>query len=282
MSVATQCGISRIGIPVGARSAWLAQLLDSLLAERQGLDVEIVAGLEGCDLAIELEGQAFPEHQGKRVRPYAGEKLPDPDQWHYSADSVVWRGASVRHGLLVAVQAGRAFVLAPVRDLALPEGLIEIVLAAVAAAQACGVTPQAIRRGLEAWRSQFDRLELCGDRLGVQIWSDNACPDEGALLQALEAFERKVTLVTGGPGFQPQLDLEAIRSRTNRVLMLPGTPMSTLRLWEIALQAEPTLDLAEALHLGVDRTSVGGVLLVAPGCVQGQELVCRLGGALAS
>jgi len=282
VSVATSCGISRIGIPVGSRSSWLAQLLDCLLAERTGLDVEVVAGVEGCDLAIELDGHVFPGHQGKRVRPFAGEKLPDPNQWHYSADSVVWRGASIRHGLLVVVQAGRAFVLSPLRELALPEGLTEIVLAAVAAAQACGVAPQAIRRGLETWRAQFDRLEHNGDRHGVQIWSDNACVDGASLLQALDAFERKVTLVAGGPGFQPMMDLEQVRTRVNRVLMLPGTPMSALKLWEVALQAVPTSDLREALILGVERTSVGGVLLVAPGCVQGQELVHKFGEALSA
>ncbi|MEN9354700.1 MAG: hypothetical protein RL318_2025, partial [Fibrobacterota bacterium] len=194
--------------------------------------------------------------------------------------AVVWRGASIRHGLLVVVQAGRAFVLSPVRELALPDGLTEIVLAAVAAAQACGVTPQAIRRGLEAWRAQFDRLEHCGDRLGVQIWSDNACSEPSAMLESLEAFERKVTLVAGGPGFQSMLDLEQIGARTNRVLMLPGTPMAALKLWEASLQAVPTSSMKEALQLGVERTSVGGVLLVAPGCVQGQELVRKLGEAL--
>lgn len=280
MSTAVSCGIARIGIPVSARSGWLSQLLDCMLAERRGLDVEVVSGVEGCDLAIELEGHCFPEHQGKRVRPFAGEKLADPNLWHYSPDAIVWRGASVRHGLLVVVQAGRAFVLAPVRELALPDGLTEIVLAAVAAAQACGVTPQSIRRGLEIWRSQFDRLERCGDRLGVQIWSDNACSEPSAMLESLDAFERKVTLVAGGPGFQSMIDLEQIGARTNRVLMLPGTPMSALKLWEAALQAVPTLSLKEALQLGVERTSVGGILLVAPGCVQGQELVQRIGEAL--
>jgi UDP-N-acetylmuramoylalanine-D-glutamate ligase len=214
------------------------------------------------------------------VRPHAGDKLPDPDQWQYSAESVVWRGASVRHGLLVTVQSGRAFVLAPLRELALPEGMTEIVLAAVAAALACSVAPQSIRRGLETWRSRFDRLELCGERHGVQVWIDHACTDEAALEQALDAFERKVTLVVGGPSFRSPVDLDLVRTRTNRVLMLPGTPMSTLRLWEAALQASPTSDLREALHLGIERTSVGGALLVAPGCVQGQELVLKLGEAM--
>jgi len=184
----------------------------------------------------------------------------------------VWRGASVRHGLLVAVQAGRAFVLTPVRELALPEGMIDFVLAAVATSQALGIEPQGIRRGLDAWRKGFERLKLAGERQGVQIWDDSRCDSDIELMQALQTFERKVTLVTGGSDFQSSIDPELLRHFANRVFLLPGTPANLVRSWTLALQATLTSDLREAVQLGLDRTSAGGAVLIAPACSSGQEL----------
>jgi UDP-N-acetylmuramoylalanine-D-glutamate ligase len=270
----TSTGISRIGLPGSRHNTWLGQILSVILRENKREGVALLPAGEVCDLAIDMDGHGLPHHSGKLVRrsPDVDTGIPDPNQWHFSPDAIVWRGASVRHGLLVAVQAGRAFVLTPVRELALPEGMIDFVLAAVATSQALGIEPQGIRRGLDAWRKGFERLKLAGERQGVQIWDDSRCDSDIELMQALQTFERKVTLVTGGSDFQSSIDPELLRHFANRVFLLPGTPANLVRSWTLALQATLASDLREAVQLGLDRTSAGGAVLIAPACSSGQEL----------
>ena len=274
MKATTSTGISRIGLPGSRHNTWLGQILSVILRENRREAVALLPSGEACDLAIDMDGHGLPHHTGKLVRrsPDVDTGIPDPNQWHFSSDAIVWRGASVRHGLLVAVQAGRAFVLTPVRELALPEGMIDFVLAAVATSQALGIEPQGIRCGLEAWRKGFERLKLAGERQGVQIWDDSRCDSDFELMQALQTFERKVTLVSGGPDFGSTIDPELLRHFANRVFLLPGTPVSLVRSWGLALQATLVTDLREALQLSLDRTSAGGAVLVAPACRHGQEL----------
>jgi UDP-N-acetylmuramoylalanine-D-glutamate ligase len=273
--VKTACltGAASVGIPLGRNSRWLQEILETILRENGRQDVRLVMDGGACDLAIDLEGDGLPSHQGKRVRLCREEDcVPDPDEWQFSPETIVWRGASVRHGLMVVVQAGRAFVLSPLRELGIPEGVVEVALAAVAAAQALGVEPTGIRDGLLTWRKAFARLRPCGERLGVRAWDDSSCQDEYETLRALRCFDRKVTLVAGGPDFDPDFDPETVLAHANRIFLLPETPLAVRRMWETVLQAQTAKSAREAVRLGLDRTSAGGTLLVSPGSRTAENL----------
>jgi UDP-N-acetylmuramoylalanine-D-glutamate ligase len=262
--------VTTVGILPCERADWVREILAAVLAQSLRPELRLVVGEGEEGFVVDLDGTAT-RREGTLVRPLPDvvPSVPDPDQWYFSADTVVWRGASVRYGLVVAIQAGRAFVLAPLRELELPEGLVECVLAAVAAAQALGIDPQAIRSGLSAWRKGFRRLRLVGEFQGVRIWDDRACRSGEELRRSLAAFGRKVTLISGGEDFLGDVETDFVRLHANRVLLFPGTPTQVQRLWGAALQAASTDEAREALILGLERTSVGGSLLIAPGCPSG-------------
>ncbi len=278
MRTATLSAIASIGLPTGPYASWFRDIVAAVLRQNSRTGVEFVPCGRASDLAVDMDGLGLPAHQGKVVRLCLdGETgLPDPGRWYFSPSSIVWRGASVRHGLLVAVQKGRAFVLSPLRSLGLPEGMVNVVLAAVATCLALDIEPSGIRDGFMAWRQDFSRLRRRGERLGVSAWDDSAGRSGTELLQALRAFDRKVTLVTGGPDFQPSFDPEMVRAYANRVFLLPGTPEATARIWETLAQAEMTASAREALHLGLERTAAGGELLVSPGCAAREDLYSLL------
>ena len=267
MKTANLTGTASVGIPLGHNSQWLQEILETILRENGRQGIRFVTDGSPCDLAIDLEGDGLPTHQGKRVRLCREEEdcVPNPDEWQFSPETIVWRGASLRHGLMVVVQAGRAFVLSPLRELGIPDGMVDIVLAAVATAQALGVEPTGIRTGLLSWRKEFSRLRSRGERLGVRAWDDSFCQDEYEMLRALRCFNRKVTLVVGGPDFDPDFDPETVLAHSNRILLLPETPLAVRRMWETVLQAQTAKNARDAIRLGLDRTSAGGTLLVSPG-----------------
>jgi len=253
-----------------------AHLLRRLVAESStpGRVPEIVEISEGrslpaaCDCLVEA-GEVRPGDAsvpGVRQDSSHGDATLD---WSWSVERPVWRGAYVRHGLIVAADCGRAHVLGPVRSLRIPGSRhVEAVLPAVAAALSWGIEPRALRDALFSWTGPEHMLQWCGEAGGVTLFDDAAtCTAEG-LDRALDAFDQKTTLVTGGLGFHAGFELlDKIRSRTSRVVLLPGTPEWVATTWGRLADAVVAVDLADAALEARERTLAGGQVLFCPACL---------------
>ncbi|MCB9496988.1 MAG: hypothetical protein H6686_08920 [Fibrobacteria bacterium] len=253
-----------------------AHLLRRLTSEALGAGraPEILEVAEGralpasCDCLVETAGTRPTDLGMPGVRQDDGLVEASLD-WAWSVDRPVWRGAYIRHGLIVAADCGRAHVLGPVRALRIP-GVrhVQAVLPAVAAALSWGVDPRALREPLFSWTGPEHMLQWRGEIGGVALFDDAAsCTAEG-LDRALDSFDQRLTLVTGGLGFHAGFELlDKIRSRSSRVVLLPGTPNWVATTWGRLADAVTCLDLADAALEARDRTLAGGQVLFCPGCL---------------
>ncbi len=74
----------------------------------------------------------------------------------------------------------------------------ENVMAAVLAAQLCGVDREAIRRGVEKFRGLPHRCEWVGEVDGVGYYDDSKGTNVGAVVRALQSFDPPIVLIAGG------------------------------------------------------------------------------------
>ena len=204
------------------------------------------------------------------VRPCEAREIPGESilDWSWSLDRPVWKGAYLRHGLLIAANEGRAHVLGPVRNLRIP-GMrhLEAVLPAVAAALSWGIDPKVLRELVFSWTGPAHSLQWAGLNRGISMFDDGACCTSEGLARALSVFDQKVTLVTGGPGFHAGFELlERVRSGTSRIVLLPGTPDWIVSAWSQLSDVRRAADLKTAAVLALECTPAGGQVLFSPGC----------------
>lgn len=221
-----------------------------------------------CDCLVEA-GEVRPGDLGvPGVRQDRSDEETGLD-WSWSLDRPVWRGAYVRHGLLVAADCGRAHVMGPVRSLRVPGSRhIEAVLPAIAAALSWGVAPADLRETLFSWTGPEHMLQWKGERNGVTLFDDCATCTADGLDRALNAFDQRVVLVTGGLGFHAGFELlDKIRTKTARVVLLPGTPEWVATTWGRMAGAVSCDDLADAARIAREQALAGAQLLFCPGCL---------------
>lgn len=220
--------------------------------------------------AIRPELEGFPG-----VRPALDIDVPGASalDWSWSEDRPVWRGAYLRHGLLIAADQGRAHVLGPVRNLRIPgKRHLEAVLPAVAAALSWGVEARTIRELVFAWTGPAHSLQWAGQNRGATLFDDSAsCTSEG-LARALSAFDQPVTLVTGGASFHAGFELlDSVRTQALRIVLLPGTPEWISTAWSRLADVRTAHDLAASATLSLECTPAGGQILFSPGCFPRSE-----------
>lgn len=223
-----------------------------------------------CDFLVEADATrpdlaGFPGVRPATERELPGESILD---WSWSIDRPVWRGAYLRHGLLIAADEGKAHVLGPVRNLRIP-GVrhLEAVLPAVAAALSWGVDPRVIRELVFAWRGPAHTLEWAGQNRGATLFDDSSCCTSDGLSRSLSLLDQRVTLVVGGAGFHAGFELiDSVRDRAARLVLLPGTPDWIRTTWSNLADVRVAESLPHAALASLECTPAGGQILFSPGC----------------
>jgi UDP-N-acetylmuramoylalanine-D-glutamate ligase len=221
------------------------------------------------------------------LRSLSDGEAPDASvlDWSWSVDRPVWRGAYLRHGLLIAADEGRANVLGPVRNLRVPgRRHLEAVLPAVAAAASWGADAKFLREAVFSWTGPAHSLQWAGQNRGTTLFDDSAsCTSEG-LARSLGAFDHPVTLVAGGTGFHAGFELfDTVRANALRVVLLPGTPEWIQTTWAKLADVRSCSDIGSAARLALECTPAGGQILFSPGCFPREDGlgVARRGDAFA-
>ncbi|MEN9306672.1 MAG: UDP-N-acetylmuramoyl-L-alanyl-D-glutamate synthetase [Fibrobacterota bacterium] len=246
------------GIPVGGRAPEILEASPGR-AIPNSADFVVEADATRPDLL------GTPGVRSAEAREIPGESVLD---WSWSLDRPVWKGAYLRHGLLIAANEGRAHVLGPVRNLRIPGTRhLEAVLPALAAALSWGVDPKTLRELVFSWTGPSHTLQWAGHNRGITLFDDGSCCTSEGLARALGMFDQKVTLVTGGPGFHAGFELlERVRSGASRIVLLPGTPDWIVSAWSQLSDVRRAADLKVAAVLARECTPAGGQVLFSPGC----------------
>jgi UDP-N-acetylmuramoylalanine--D-glutamate ligase len=148
---------------------------------------------------------------------------------------------------------------------------VENVLAALAAAVACGADPASLRETVVGFEPVEHRLEFVTEISGVKFYNDSKATSVDATLKALEAFRDdvgKVVLILGGRGKQaPYAPLAELVREAVRKLILIGEDAATIEKELGALAAhERATDMRDAVGRAFAAAQAGDTVLLAPAC----------------
>ncbi len=181
-------------------------------------------------------------------------------------------GAVMEDGRLVLRHPDREEPIMAVSEVTLPgRHNLENVLASASIAAHCGVSVEAIARGVAGFSGLPHRLEMVGEHGGVRYYNDSKATNVGATMRALEAFEAPVVLMLGGydKGGEFELLGEAIaRPGRVRALVTFGKAGDDIagRLEAAAPRTVRSGGLAEAVRAAAGCAQPGDIVLLAPAC----------------
>jgi len=179
-------------------------------------------------------------------------------------------GVFVRDGWIVAKLNGHVEPICPVVEIALRgQHNVENALAAAACALWTGMAPEAIRRGIAAFRGVEHRIERVWDDRGVVFYNDSKGTNVASTIKALESFTEPIVLIAGGKGkgqdFGPLA--EAARGRIRHAVLI-GEDRGKIRgsLAAAGVGIEDASTMEEAVRLARSAARVGDVVLLSPAC----------------
>jgi len=144
----------------------------------------------------------------------------------------------------------------------------ENILAASLASAVCGVLPSVTQEVIERFGGLPHRVEWVRAWRGIDFYDDSKGTNVGAVLKALESFDRPVLLLLGGRdklGSYASL-AEAMRAGGKGAFVFGE---AAPRIQEALQQATPTRsfkDLEGAFHAAVSQAVEGDVVLLSPAC----------------
>ncbi|HET7875419.1 MAG TPA: UDP-N-acetylmuramoyl-L-alanine--D-glutamate ligase [Methylomirabilota bacterium] len=179
-------------------------------------------------------------------------------------------GVFLRDGWILAKLNGHVEEICPVAEIPLRgQHNVENVLAATACALWTGMAPQAIRRGIGAFRGVAHRIERVYDDRGAVFYNDSKGTNVASTIKALESFTEPVVLIAGGKGkgqdFAPLA--AAARGRVRHAVLI-GQDRDQLRavLEAAGIPCEDAPSMEEAVRAARARARVGDVVLLSPAC----------------
>jgi UDP-N-acetylmuramoylalanine--D-glutamate ligase len=190
----------------------------------------------------------------------------------FSVQQELGEGLFLRGRDLVSKTADGERVLMNRDDLKL-QGLhnVENVLAAAAAALACGVAPDSLRETVRDFRPVEHRLEEVAEITGVRFYNDSKATSVDATIKALEAFADDpgmIVLILGGRGkkapYKPLAEL--VKARVRKMILIgEDAPTIEREIGEVA-PFEQATTMADAVHRGYAAAQRGDIVLLAPAC----------------
>lgn len=145
---------------------------------------------------------------------------------------------------------------------------IENALAASLIAYHCGIDIPVMKGSLQEFKGLKHRVELSGEIRGVKFYNDSKGTNIGAVIKALESFDRGVILILGGKdkgGDFSALREYIIKSVKGIVAIGEAKAKITKRLGDIVLIVEAE-DMNDAVKKAFSMAERGDAVLLSPGC----------------
>lgn len=145
---------------------------------------------------------------------------------------------------------------------------IENMMAAIAAAELAGISPEVIEKTLENFKALPHRLEFVRELNGVRYFDDSKGTNVGAVAMSLASFEDPVILILGGKDKGGDYKvLRALIKNKARALVLIGEAKEIIRAaLEATVHMEDAASMQEAVLRCRDLAKEGDVVLLSPAC----------------
>ena len=146
----------------------------------------------------------------------------------------------------------------------------ENAMAAIAMAEAFGVSKEEIITGLKAFRAVEHRIEYVCEKRGVRFYNDSKGTNPDAAIKGIEAMDRPTYLIGGGYDKNSTYDewIEAFGGKVKKLVLIGQTKE---KIAECA-KAHGFLDycfandLKEAMDICYDDAKEGDAILLSPAC----------------
>lgn len=141
--------------------------------------------------------------------------------------------------------------------------------AAVAAARALGIAPQAIRSGLERFQPLAHRMALAGEVGGVRFYDDSKGTNVGAAVTALLGLtESKGVLIAGGRDKHGSYEalVAALRERGRAAVLLGEAAPRIFDAIGGAVPVEHASSMEDAVRRAARLAQPGDAVLLSPAC----------------
>lgn len=172
-------------------------------------------------------------------------------------------------GMLIVRDGARVLDLIRASELPLP-GLhnIENALCAALAAHLCGAPVKALGEGLRDFPGVEHRIELCGERGGVQFYNDSKATNVDSLEKALRSFTQPIVLIAGGRDKNSDYSVvdDLVRTRVARLISLGEAAPLVERAWGGYVPFERASSMADAVQRAARIAQPGQVVLLSPAC----------------
>lgn len=181
-------------------------------------------------------------------------------------------GLFLRGNELVCRASGKEKVLSDRGEIQI-RGLhnVENILAASAAALACGVSPESLRETIRNFKGVEHRIEFVAEIGGVRFYNDSKATSVDAAVKSVTALgesEGKTVLILGGRGKNaPYEPLAELIRNSVRSLVLIGEDADNI---EAQLRGTAPImrvgSMGEAVACSFDAAESGDAVLLAPAC----------------
>jgi len=162
----------------------------------------------------------------------------------------------------------------PTRGIKLP-GIhnIENIMAAILAARWCGCPTDVISAAIEEFHGLPHRMELVGDKYGVEFINDSKGTNVDAVVRALEAFSKPVILLLGGRNKGGSFSVLSglIKERVKELVLFGEAREEIGRNIGLVVKTKSVSNLGEAAEIAWKDSSPGDVVLLSPGCASFDE-----------
>lgn len=145
---------------------------------------------------------------------------------------------------------------------------IENVLAALLAADACGVADDCARRAVGSFKPVEHRIETVALIGGIEFVNDSKATNVDSAIKAVEAFAGPVVLILGGrdKGAPYESLVEAMRNRVVHAVLIGEAREKIARAIGNRIPTSAAGSMDEAVRAAVEHASPGAVVLLSPAC----------------
>lgn len=192
-----------------------------------------------------------------------------PHIYWFSRQKRVAEGAFLLDGEIIFRANGSETVVARRSDIPLRgEHNLENVLAGCAVSYLAGAPVAAIANGVKTFRAVEHRLEFVAEVSGVEFYNDSKATNVDATLKAIEAFPGPLTIILGGKDKgSPYTPLvEPLRQRARLAILIGSAAGRIAEALGGAVPVEQAGTLERAVHLAMEFSRSGDVVLLAPAC----------------
>jgi UDP-N-acetylmuramoylalanine--D-glutamate ligase len=144
---------------------------------------------------------------------------------------------------------------------------VQNVMAALLAALAVNLEPQALRDAVMSFGAMAHRLQPVGEVSGVLYVDDSKATNPGSVIAALHAYERPIVLIAGGKSKNTDFtELGRIADVRVKAVVVIGEAADEIAAHVTKKPVEHADSMEDAVRRAAARAAAGDVVLLSPAC----------------